>query len=80
MAESSGVPDDSAHSGGIRVGAAVRPVQRTRPDGDIVDHMGDFDSTTGSGPETPATDYDVLVIGSGFGGSLTGQHLAEYVG
>ena len=33
--------------------------------GDIVAAMGDFDSTTGGGPETSATDYDVLVIGSG---------------
>jgi cholesterol oxidase len=55
----------------------VRPVRRTRPDGDIVDHMGDFDSTTGSGPDTPATDYDVLVIGSGFGGSVTALRLTE---
>ena len=39
--------------------------------------MGDFDSTTGSGPETPATDYDVLVIGSGFGGSVTALRLTE---
>ena len=55
----------------------MRPVRRTRPDGDIVDHMGDFDSTTGSGPDTPATDYDVLVIGSGFGGSVTALRLTE---
>ena len=39
--------------------------------------MGDFDSTTGSGPETPATDYDVLVIGSGFGGSVSALRLTE---
>ncbi len=39
--------------------------------------MGDFDSTTGSGPDTPATDYDVLVIGSGFGGSVTALRLTE---
>ena len=50
---------------------------RTRTVGDIVDPMGDFDSTTGSGPETPATDYDVLVIGSGFGGSVTALRLTE---
>ena len=62
---------------GNRARAAVRPVRRTRPDGDIVDHMGDFDSTTGSGPDTPATDYDVLVIGSGFGGSVTALRLTE---
>jgi cholesterol oxidase len=55
----------------------VRPVRRTRGFGDIVDHMGDFDSTTGSGPDTPATDYDVLVIGSGFGGSVTALRLTE---
>lgn len=39
--------------------------------------MGDIDGTTGSGPETPATDYDVLVIGSGFGGSVTALRLTE---
>ena len=39
--------------------------------------MGDFDGTTGSGPDTPATDYDVLVIGSGFGGSVTALRLTE---
>ncbi|HSO03690.1 MAG TPA: NAD(P)-binding protein, partial [Candidatus Limnocylindrales bacterium] len=39
--------------------------------------MGDFESTTGGGPESTATDYDVLVIGSGFGGSVTALRLTE---
>ena len=45
--------------------------------GDIVGSMGDFQSTTGGGPDSPATDYDVLVIGSGFGGSVTALRLTE---
>ncbi len=32
---------------------------------------------TGGGPESPASDYDVLVIGSGFGGSVSALRLTE---
>ncbi len=35
------------------------------------------DRANGSGPQTPASDYDVLVIGSGFGGSVSALRLTE---
>ncbi|MGB7983498.1 MAG: GMC family oxidoreductase [Candidatus Nanopelagicales bacterium] len=35
------------------------------------------DRTNSSGPQTPENDYDVLVIGSGFGGSVSALRLTE---
>ena len=39
--------------------------------------MGEFEDSWEGGPEASAADYDVLVIGSGFGGSVTALRLTE---
>ena len=39
--------------------------------------MGEFEDSWEGGPDASATDYDVLVIGSGFGGSVTALRLTE---
>ncbi len=39
--------------------------------------MGEFENSWEGGPDASATDYDVLVIGSGFGGSVTALRLTE---
>ena len=39
--------------------------------------MGEFEDSWEGGPDASAADYDVLVIGSGFGGSVTALRLTE---
>ena len=39
--------------------------------------MGEFEDSWEGGPDASATDFDVLVIGSGFGGSVTALRLTE---
>ena len=49
---------------------------RAPRNGDIVD-VWVSPRPLGGGPEAPATDYDVVVIGSGFGGSVSALRLTE---